>query len=70
MKYSKYIKINPVFQNSINLQFDINSEKKIREYIPTREACAILGVYIDSILPNGNKRYRSTLFYGPYGKGK
>ena len=53
MKYSKYIKINPVFQNSINLQFDINSEKKIREYIPTREACAILGVYIDSILPNG-----------------
>lgn len=70
MKYSKYIKINPVFQNSINLQFDINSEKKIREYIPTREACAILGLYIDSILPNGNKGYRSTLFYGPYGKGK
>lgn len=70
MKYSNNIKINPVFQNSINLQFDINSEKKIKEYIPTKEACSIIKLYIDSILPNGNKSYRSTLFYGPYGKGK
>lgn len=70
MNYSDFIKINPIFQNSINLQFDLNNPAKIKEYIPTREACSILRRYISSMLPSGEKTDRATVLYGPYGKGK
>ncbi len=69
-RYSEILQINPIFQNSINLQFDINSEIKINEYIPTKEACTILRIYISSLLDDGNKNDRATVLYGPYGKGK
>ena len=69
-RYSEILQINPIFQNSINLQFDINSEAKIIEYIPTKEACSILRIYISSLLKDGNKNDRATVLYGPYGKGK
>ena len=67
MKYSEYLKINETFQYSINLQFDINNIKKIKEYIPTTDSCEILEHYFDSILGKFNK---STILVGPYGKGK
>lgn len=69
-KYSEILKINPIFQNSINLQFDINSEVKINGYIPTKEACSILRLYISSLLDDGCRNDRATVLYGPYGKGK
>lgn len=69
-RYSEILQINPIFQNSINLQFDINSEAKINEYIPTKEACSILRIYISSLLTDGNRNDRATVLYGPYGKGK
>lgn len=70
MKYSSVIDINPIFLNSINLQFDLNDEEKIKQYIPTREACSILGIYIDSIIYQDKKEFRASVLYGPYGKGK
>ena len=69
-KYSEILKINPIFQNSMNLQFDINSDAKINEYIPTKEACSILRIYVSSLLNDGNRNDRATVLYGPYGKGK
>ena len=70
MMYSEFIKINPLFQSSINLQFDLNDENKIKQYIPTREACGILSTYISSIINPKEKATRASVLYGPYGKGK
>lgn len=70
MKYSKYIEINPIFQSSINIAFDLNDESKIQQYIPTREACSLLEFYIDSMMATSPNRARASMLYGPYGKGK
>ena len=67
MKYSDLIKVNENFQFSVNLQFDINSINKIKEYIPTKDACEVIKFYAQNIL--GGKNRASTLI-GPYGKGK
>lgn len=37
--YKDYIYINKNFQSSVNLELNLNSEKKIDEYIPTRFIC-------------------------------
>ena len=66
--YSDYIKINKNFQSSVNLELDLNSEKKINEYIPTRDICDVLKRYINAI--NSNNGERATTLVGPYGKGK
>ena len=66
--YSDYIKINKNFQTSVNLELDLNSEKKINEYIPTSDICDVLKRYFRSfIYSNGEK---ATTLVGPYGKGK
>lgn len=67
MKYSEILKVDETFQYSINLQFDINNIKKIKEYIPTKDSCEVIEKYIDSIYGNFSK---STTLIGPYGKGK
>ena len=67
MKYSEILKIDETFQYSINLQFDINNIKKIKEYIPTKDSCEVIEKYIDSIYGEFSK---STTLIGPYGKGK
>ena len=67
MKYDDLIKVNENFQFSVNLQFDINNINKIKEYIPTKDACEVLKFYLQNIL--GSKNRASTLI-GPYGKGK
>lgn len=66
--YSSNFYINKNFQSSINLELDLNNEKKIDEYIPTTDICDVLKVYIKSILGINNER--STTLVGPYGKGK
>lgn len=67
MKYSDIISVNENFQYSVNLQFDINNIEKIKEYIPTKDACELMKTYIESIM---NGRNRATTLVGPYGKGK
>ncbi len=70
--YSEIIGINSIFQNSINLEIDLNDENKIKQYIPTPEGCLILNYYLNSILDNTfrNQYSHSTTLVGPYGKGK
>lgn len=68
MMYSDYISINKNFQSSINLGLDLNNEKKIDEYIPTKDICDVLRIYINSCL--GAKTNKATILMGPYGKGK
>lgn len=68
MKYSDNIEINQNFQSSINLDLDLNSEKKINEYIPTSDICDVLKKYVRTVL-NYDQNH-STILAGPYGKGK
>ncbi len=67
MKYNGLISVNENFQYSVNLQFDINNIEKVSRYIPTKDGCDVLKVYINSIL---NGKNRATTLIGPYGKGK
>lgn len=66
--YNNYFYINKNFQSSINLELDLNNEKKIYEYIPTTDICDVLKKYIKSVI--GDSMNRSTTLVGPYGKGK
>ena len=66
--YSSNYYINKNFQSSINLELDLNNEKKIEEYIPTTDICDVLKIYVKSILGINNDR--ATTLVGPYGKGK
>ncbi|MFA7032277.1 MAG: hypothetical protein WC201_01780 [Bacilli bacterium] len=66
--YDQYLKINKSFKSSVNLQYDLNNEEKIKQYIPTTDLCDVIKKYLLSIIYNyGDK---STLLAGPYGKGK
>lgn len=67
MKYNEIIGVNENFQYSVNLQFDINNISKIKEYIPTKDGCELLKLYITSVYKGKN---RATTLIGPYGKGK
>ena len=67
MKYSDFLSMNESFQYAVNLQFDINDISKIKEYIPTTDACEIMEIYINSMI---NGKNRATTLIGPYGKGK
>ena len=66
--YIKYIDVNKKFKSSVNLEYDLKNEDKIKEYIPTSDLCDVLEYYVSSALEN--KSSRSTLLVGPYGKGK
>ena len=66
--YNKYFSINKNFQTSINLELDLNNEKKIEEYIPTSDICDVLKQYLKSVL--GSENFKATTLVGPYGKGK
>ena len=67
MKYKNIIGVNENFQYSVNLQFDINNISKIKEYIPTKDACELLKKYFNSVI---NSKNRASMLIGPYGKGK
>lgn len=66
--YSNKIKINKNFQTSINLELDLNNEKKIQEYIPTSDICDVLKRYIKAA--SSSDGGKATTLVGPYGKGK
>lgn len=66
--YDKYIKIDKKFKSSVNLQYDLNNEDKILQYVPTTDLCDVIKTYIKMVLFGESNR--STLLAGPYGKGK
>ena len=68
MLYKDILDINKNFQYSVNIEYDLHNEEKIKEYIPTSDVCDVLKQYIKSVL--GYEKNRATLLVGPYGKGK
>ena len=68
MRLSELVKIDSRFEKAVNLQLDIDNNKKIASYIPTHSAMNILRDFMKSIqMPDSE---RASLFIGPYGKGK
>ena len=66
--YNDYLDINKKFKASVNLEFDLQNEEKIEQYIPTTDLCDVIKKYLNSVLNNTN--FRATTLSGPYGKGK
>ncbi|MCD7741722.1 MAG: hypothetical protein LUI06_05920 [Ruminococcus sp.] len=70
MKYNKFIGSDNNFQTSVNLQYDLNKEEKIRGYIPTTQSLAILKRYLSAVCSDNNNEDNATVLIGPYGRGK
>ena len=70
MKYSKFIGSNNNFQTSVNLQYDLNKDEKIKGYIPTTQSLSILKRYLNSVCNDNNNEDNATVLIGPYGRGK
>lgn len=66
--YNKYITVNEDFKSSVNLQFDLYNETKIKQYIPTTDLCDVIKKYLKSVISGSG--IKSTFLSGPYGKGK
>lgn len=66
-KLRDLINIDRRFQNSINLQLDIENDTKVNSYIPTRSSLNILGNFLNHIIDD---REKANILIGPYGKGK
>ena len=45
-----FIEIDKKFQNSINLQLDIDNRKKLNNYIPTRSSINILNGFLENVI--------------------
>lgn len=67
-KLNNYIKVLSDFQYSINIEYDIHSDTKIKNYIPTSSAIDIIEEVMLSTSPKSKERSR--IFVGAYGKGK
>ena len=61
------IQIDKRFQNSINIQLDLENEEKLNSYIPTRSSLSVLERYLTHVQKNQDK---ANILIGPYGKGK
>ena len=68
MKLTDLVSVDNRFEKSINLLLDLNSEKKVADYIPTRSSIAILRDYLSETINFSGSR--ATALIGPYGKGK
>ena len=44
------VEIDKRFQNSVNLQLDLENDRKLNGYIPTRSSLTILSRYVDAVL--------------------
>ncbi len=66
--YDSFIDVNKKFKASVNLEYDLLNEEKIRQYVPTTDLCDVLKSYIKSFL--FGSEFNSTILAGPYGKGK
>ena len=67
-KLSELVDVDNKFQNSINLQLDLNKKDKFLSYIPTKSSVDILGRYLYNV--SCDTKEKATLLIGPYGKGK
>ena len=67
-KLSNHINVLSDFQYSINIEYDLYSDTKIQNYIPTTSAIDIIEDIMLSTSPKSKDRSR--IFVGAYGKGK
>ena len=64
----RYIRIEPGFQKSINLAYDLADETKVSDFIPSSSSIEILESLLLETYPNSTDRAK--ILIGPYGKGK
>ena len=65
---SKMIKVASGFQYSVNIGYDLNSDDKLQNFIPTQSALQLLEDVLLSTNPASTERAR--VLVGAYGKGK
>ena len=65
---SKMISVASGFQYSVNIGYDLNNDDKLKNFIPTRSALALLEDILLSTNPTSTDRAR--VLIGAYGKGK
>lgn len=65
---SKMISVASGFQYSVNIAYDLNSDDKLKNFIPTKSALNLLEDILLSTLPTSTNRSR--VLIGAYGKGK
>ena len=64
---SKMISVASGFQYSVNIGYDLNNDDKLKNFIPTRSALALLEEVLLSTAPSSTERAR--VLIGAYGKG-
>ena len=65
---SKIISVASGFQYSVNIGYDLNNDDKLKNFIPTRSALALMEDILLSTNPTSTERAR--VLIGAYGKGK
>ena len=65
---SKMISVASGFQYSVNIGYDLNNDDKLKNFIPTKSAMALLEDILLSTSATSNERAR--VLIGAYGKGK
>lgn len=63
-----FIKIEPGFQKSVNLAYDLSDESKVSDFIPASAAVEIIEKLVLSTHLSSTQR--AHILIGPYGKGK
>lgn len=64
----KMISVASGFQYSVNIGYDLNNDDKLKNFIPTKSALALLKEILRSTAPGSTERAR--VLVGAYGKGK
>ena len=65
---SKMITVDSEFQYSVNIGYDLNNDDKLKNFIPTRSALALMEEILFST--NSTSTERARVLVGAYGKGK
>lgn len=65
---SKIISVAEGFQYSVNIEYDLGNDDKLRNFIPTKAALNLLEEILLSVRPNSTDRAR--ILIGAYGRGK
>lgn len=65
---SKMISVASGFQYSVNIGYDLNNDNKLKNFIPTKSALALLEEILTSTSDSSTERSR--ILIGAYGKGK
>ncbi len=65
---NKFVSVIEGFQYSVNVEYDLTSDEKIRNFHPTNRAIELIEDFMLSAAPSSTDRAR--LMVGAYGKGK